>query len=133
MTHCKRYIILLLVIGVSIFIMNQFEDNLYIKAFFGIMILGIFFMIRSVKHAKELPPDVNPDIEDKLQTNEVDKVVCKVNPGNTINHEDQIDRYLKLMIEVDEELRKEGTIDPNSPCYNMHLNYRISERLEANK
>ena len=33
------------------------------------------------------------------------------------------------MIEVDEELRKEGNIDPNSPSYNMHLNYRISERL----
>lgn len=133
MTHCKRYIILLLVIGVSIFIMNQFEDNMYIKAFLGIMILGIFLMVRSVGHAKELHPDVNPDMQDVLQTDEVNKMVGNVKPENTINHEDQIDRYLKLMIEVDEELRKEGAIDPNSSCYNLHLNYRISERLEANK
>ena len=86
-------------------------------------------MIKGVASAVELPADENPDKINEMQATKFNKTIDNLSQKTPMSHEDQIDKYLKLMIEVDEELRKEGNIDPNSPSYNMHLNYRISERL----
>ena len=129
MIHYKRFLLLAAVIGGCILVMNIFEDNLFVKIFLGILILGILFMIKGVASAVELPADETPDKINEMQATGFNKTIDKLIQEKTISHEDQIDKYLKLMIEVDEELRKEGNIDPNSPSYNMHLNYRISERL----
>ena len=129
MIHYKRFLLLAAVIGVCILVMNIFEDNLFVKIFLGILILGILFMIKGVASAVELPADETPDKINEMQATGFNKTIDNLSQEKTISHEDQIDKYLKLMIEVDEELRKEGNIDPNSPSYNIHLNYRISERL----
>lgn len=129
MIHYKRFLLLVAIIGGCIFVMNLFEDNLFVKIFLGILILGILFMIKGVASAVELPADETPDKINEMQATGFNKTIDNLSQEKTISHEDQIDKYLKLMIEVDEELRKEGNIDPNSPSYNMHLNYRISERL----
>lgn len=129
MIHYKRFLLLAAVIGGCILVMNIFEDNLFVKIFLGILILGILFMIKGVASAVELPADETPDKINEMQATGFNKTIDNLIQEKTISHEDQIDKYLKLMIEVDEELRKEGNIDPNSPSYNMHLNYRISERL----
>ena len=129
MIHYKRFLLLAVVIGGCILVMNIFEDNLFVKIFLGILILGILFMIKGVASAVELPADETPDKINEMQATGFNKTIGNLSQEKTISHEDQIDKYLKLMIEVDEELRKEGNIDPNSPSYNMHLNYRISERL----
>ena len=129
MIHYKRFLLLAVVIGGGILVMNIFEDNLFVKIFLGILILGILFMINGVASAVELPADETPDKINEMQATGFNKTIDNLSQEKTISHEDQIDKYLKLMIEVDEELRKEGNIDPNSPSYNMHLNYRISERL----
>lgn len=42
-----------------------------------------------------------------------------------------VDLYLRLLIEADEELAKDPTIDQMSPSYNIQLNNRIAERLES--
>lgn len=129
MIHYKRFLLLAVVIGGCILVMNIFEDNLFVKIFLGILIFGILFMIKGLASAVELPADENPDKINEMQATGFNKTIDNLSQEKTISHEDQIDKYLKLMIEVDEELRKEGNIDPNSPSYNMHLNYRISERL----
>lgn len=129
MIHYKRFLLLAAVIGGCILVMNIFEDSLFVKIFLGILILGILFMIKGVASAVELPADETPDKINEMQATGFNKTIDNLSQKKTISHEDQIDKYLKLMIEVDEELRKEGNIDPNSPSYNMHLNYRISERL----
>lgn len=129
MIHYKRFLLLVAIIGGCILVMNLFEDNLFVKIFLGILILGILFMIKGVASAVELPADENPDKINEMQATKFNKTIDNLSQKTPMSHEDQIDKYLKLMIEVDEELRKEGNIDPNSPSYNMHLNYRISERL----
>lgn len=129
MIHYKRFLLLVAIIGGCILVMSLFEDNLFVKIFLGILILGILFMIKGVASAVELPADETPDKINEMQATGFNKTIDNLSQEKTISHEDQIDKYLKLMIEVDEELRKEGNIDPNSPSYNMHLNYRISERL----
>lgn len=129
MIHYKRFLLLVAIIGGCILVMNLFEDNLFVKIFLGILIFGILFMIKGLASAVELPADENPDKINEMQTTKFNKTIDNLSQKTPMSHEDQIDKYLKLMIEVDEELRKEGNIDPNSPSYNMHLNYRISERL----
>jgi len=42
-----------------------------------------------------------------------------------------VDLYLRLLIEADEELAKDATVDQMSPSYNIQLNNRIAERLES--
>ena len=42
-----------------------------------------------------------------------------------------MDLYLRLLIEADEELVKDPTVDQMSPSYNFQLNNRIAERLES--
>ena len=42
-----------------------------------------------------------------------------------------VDLYLRLLIEADEELAKDPTIDQMSLSYNIQLNNRIAERLES--
>lgn len=42
-----------------------------------------------------------------------------------------MDLYLRLLIEADEELAKDPTIDQMSTSYNILLNNRIAERLES--
>ena len=42
-----------------------------------------------------------------------------------------MDLYLRLLIEADEELAKDSTVDQMSPSYNIQLNNRIAERLES--
>ena len=42
-----------------------------------------------------------------------------------------MDLYLRLLIEADEELAKDPTIDQMSTSYNIQLNNRIAERLES--
>ena len=47
------------------------------------------------------------------------------------NHDSNLDSYLNLLIETDEELSKDPTIDQKSFSYNVRLNRRIAERLES--
>jgi hypothetical protein len=42
-----------------------------------------------------------------------------------------IDTYLTLLIETDEELSKDPTVDKSSPSYNNLLNHRIGIKLNA--
>ena len=42
-----------------------------------------------------------------------------------------MDLYLRLLIEADEELAKDPTVDQMSPSYNIQLNNRIADRLES--
>lgn len=52
-------------------------------------------------------------------------------PTEKLDHNSNVDLYLRLLIEADEELAKAPTVDQMSPSYNIQLNNRIAERLES--
>lgn len=52
-------------------------------------------------------------------------------PMAKLDHNSNVDLYLRLLIEVDEELAKDPTVDQMSPSYNIQLNNRIAERFES--
>ena len=47
------------------------------------------------------------------------------------NHDSNLDSYLNLLIETDEELSKDPTIDQKSFSYNVQLNRRIAELFKT--
>ena len=82
----------------------------------------------SIQTAYQLPDDIDPDtmqpIDKSVDTSAAvttEKLGCNSN----------VDLYLRLLIEADEELAKDPTIDQMSPSYNIQLNNRIAERLES--
>lgn len=129
MTQYKYGCLLLLSIGVCLVLMSLIDDNLYLKAILGLVILGTICLIKSIWSAVELPPDVNPETMQEIESAEKKEVTPEMQQEPEFEYEDNIDKYLKLLIEVDEQLRKEGIVKPDSPSYNLHLNHRISERL----
>lgn len=66
---------------------------------------------------------------EEIEPAKKDETVNDMQQEQELGHEDNIDIYLRLMIEVSEELAKERIVKPDSPSYNLHLNHRISERL----
>ena len=52
-------------------------------------------------------------------------------PTEKLDHNSNVDLYLRLLIEADEELAKDPTIDQMPRTYKIHLNNRIAERLES--
>lgn len=129
MTQFKYSCLLLSAIGFCLVLMSLIDDNLYIKAILGLVILGTVCLIKCIWSAVELPPDINPDTMEEIEPAKKDETVNDMQQEQELGHEDNIDIYLRLMIEVSEELAKEGIVKPDSPSYNLHLNHRISERL----
>ena len=102
--------------------------NIIAKAIVGLMIVFCIFVMRSIQTAYQLPDDIDPDTMQPIDTS--------VNTSATVqteklDHNSNVDLYLRLLIEADEELAKDPTVDQMSPSYNIQLNNRIAERLES--
>ena len=52
-------------------------------------------------------------------------------PVSSVKDERAIDTYLTLLIETDEELSNDPSVDKSSPSYNNLLNHRIGMKLNA--
>lgn len=105
-----------------------FNLNIIAKAIIGLLIVFCIFVMRSIQTAYHLPDDIDPDtmqpIDKSVDTSAAvttEKLGCNSN----------VDLYFRLLIEADEELAKDPTIDQMSPSYNILLNNRIAERLES--
>ena len=83
--------------------------------------------MRIIKMAYVLAYDIDPDTLDKLSSLTDDYAIG----DEKRNHDSNLDSYLNLLIETDEELSKDPTIDQKSFSYNVRLNRRIAERLES--
>ena len=121
----KFYIVAILVMVLVLMLCNL---NIMAKAIVGLMIVFCIFVMRSIQTAYQLPDDIDPDTMQPIDTS--------VNTSATVqteklDHNSNVDLYLRLLIEADEELAKDPTIDQMSPSYNFQLNNRIAERLES--
>ena len=102
--------------------------NIMAKAIVGLMIVFCIFVMRSIQTAYQLPDNIDPDTMLPIEPH--GKSAADM-PTEMLDHNSNVDLYLRLLIEADEELAKDPTIDQMSPSYNIQLNNRIAERLES--
>ena len=83
--------------------------------------------MRSIKRAYDLADDIDPDTLETVTPLADENVI-----GEEIrSHDSNLDFYLNLLIETDEELSNDPSVDQKSFNYNVRLNSRIAERLES--
>ena len=119
------YIIAILVMALVLMLCNL---NIMAKAIVGLMIVFCIFVMRSIQTAYQLPDDIDPDTMLPIDTSVNTSAAVQT---EKLDHNSNVDLYLRLLIEADEELAKDPTVDQMSPSYNFQLNNRIAERLES--
>ena len=127
-TKRKVYTFYIIAIQVMVLVLMLCNLNIMAKAIVGLMIVFCIFVMRSIQTAYQLPDNIDPDT---MQPIEPHANMNASMPKEKLDHNSHVDLYLRLLIEVDEELAKDPTIDQMSPSYNIQLNNRIAERLES--
>ena len=127
-TKRKVYTFYIIAILVMVLVLMLFDLNIMVKAIVGLMIVFCIFVMRSIQTAYQLPDDIDPDT---MQPIEPHGKSSEAIPKEKLYHNSNVDLYLRLLIEADEELAKDSTVDQMSPSYNIQLNNRIAERLES--
>ena len=127
-TKRKVYTFYIIAILVMVLVLMLFDLNIMAKAIVGLMIVFCIFVMRSIQTAYQLPDDIDPDTMQPIDTSVNTSAAVQM---EKLDHNSNVDLYLRLLIEADEELAKDPTIDQMSPSYNIHLNNRIAERLES--
>lgn len=111
-----------------VLVLMLFDLNIMAKAIVGLMIVFCIFVMRSIQTAYQLTDDIDPDT--MLPIKPHGKSTAAI-PTEKSDHNSNVDLYLRLLIEADEELAKDPTVDQMSPSYNFQLNNKIAERLES--
>lgn len=127
-TKRKVYTFYIIAILVMVLVLMLCNLNIMAKAIVGLLIVFCIFLMRSIQTAYQLPDDIDPDTMQPIDTSVNTSAAV---PTAKLDHNSNVDLYLRLLIEADEELAKDPTIDQMSPSYNFQLNNRIAERLES--
>ena len=127
-TKRKVYTFYIIAILVMVLVLMLCNLNIMAKAIVGLMIVFCIFVMRSIQTAYQLPDDIDPDTMQPIDTSVNTSVAVQT---EKLDHNSNVDLYLRLLIEVDEKLAKDPTVDQMSPSYNIQLNNRIAERLES--
>ena len=126
-TNRKIYVFYFTVIMLAVLAMMVFDLNIIIKAILCFLIFSCLMVMRSIQRAYELADDIDPDTLETVTPLADDYAIG----DEKTSHDSNLDYYLNLLIETDEELSKDPTIDQKSFSYNVQLNKRIAERLES--
>ena len=127
-TKRKVYTFYIIAILVMVLVLMLFDLNIMAKAIVGLMIVFCIFVMRSIQTAYQLPDDIDPDTMQPIDTSVNTSAAVQM---EKLDHNSNVDLYLRLLIEADEELAKDPTVDQMSPSYNIQLNNKIAERLES--
>ena len=127
-TKRKVYTFYTVAILVMVLVLMLCNLNIMAKAIVGLMIVFCIFVMRSIQTAYQLPDDIDPDTMLPIETHGKSTEAMSV---EKLDHNSNVDLYLRLLIDADEELAKDPTIGQMSPSYNFQLNNRIAERLES--
>ena len=127
-TKRKVYTFYIIAILVMVSVLMLCNLNIMAKAIVGLMIVFCIFVMRSIQTAYQLPDDIDPDTMLPIDTSINTSAAVQT---EKIDHNSNVDLYLRLLIEADEELAKDPTVDQMSPSYNIQLKNRIAERLES--
>lgn len=126
-TKRKVYTFYIIAILVMVLVLMLCNLNIMAKAIVGLMIVFCVFVMRSIQTAYQLD-DIDPDTMLPIEPHGKSPAAM---PTKKLDHNSNVDLYLRLLIEADEELAKDPIIDQMSPSYNIQLNNRIAERLES--
>ena len=127
-TKRKVYTFYIIAILVMVLVLMLCNLNIMAKAIVGLMIVFCIFVMRSIQTAYQLPEDIDPDTMLPIDTSVNTSAAVQT---EKLDHNSNVDLYLRFLIEADEELAKDPTVDQMSPSYNIQLNNRIAERLES--
>ena len=127
-TKRKVYTFYIIAILVMVLVLMLCNLNIMAKAIVGLMIVFCIFVMRSIQTAYKLPDDIDPDTMQPIDTSVNTSAAVQT---EKLDRNSNVDLYLRLLIEADDELAKDPTIDQMSPSYNIQLNNRIAERLES--
>lgn len=127
-TKRKVYTFYIIAILVMVSALMLFNLNIIAKAIIGLLIVFCIFVMRSIQTAYHLPDDIDLDTMQPIDTSVNTSAAV---PTAKLDHNSNVDLYLRLLIEADEELAKDPTVDQMSPSYNFQLNNKIAERLES--
>ena len=120
------------IITLCVLALFVFNLNIYAKAVLCALILLCVLVMRSLKHALPIPPDIDTDSVQDVESVDTETVESpEVGRTSTIKNGSPIDTYLILLIETDEELSNDPSVDTSSPNYNNLLNHRIGIKLNA--
>ena len=119
------YMFYSVIITLCILALFVFDLNIYVKAVLCTLVFLCVLIMRSLKKAIILPPTIEQEPASEATPSPT------VGTDSTVEHGGAIDLYLTLLIETDEELSKDPTIDKSSPNYNNLLNHRIGLKLDA--
>jgi hypothetical protein len=137
------------IIAICILALFVFHLNIYAKAVLCTVVLLCVCIMRSVSKTVLLPPDIDPDTMQPINplsmsgsaTDVTDADVEEIGNTETVDNTTEntstiskggpIDTYLNLLIETDEELSNDPSVDTSSPSYNNLLNHRIGLKLAA--
>lgn len=125
-TKRKVYTFYIIAILVMVLVLMLCNLNIMAKAIVGLMIVFCIFVMRSIQTAYQLPDDIDPDTMLPIEPHGKSPEAM---PTEKLDYNSNVD--LHLLIEADEELAKDPTIDQMSSSYNIQLNNRIAERLES--
>ena len=113
------------IIALSILALFVFNLNIYAKAVLCTLVLLCVLVMRSLKHAVPMLPDIDTETTTETEETPSEKT------ASTVEHGGAIDTYLTLLIETDEELKNDPSVDTSSPSYTNLLNERIGMKLNA--
>lgn len=124
----KVYTFYITVILLAVVAMMVFNLNIVAKAILCLVVFFCLLVMRSIQHAYPLPDDIDPDTMKPVKPITMPEHIQETGEAD---RNDNVDLYLRLLIEADEELSRDPDIDQMSPSYNIQLNRRIAERLES--
>ena len=113
------------IITLCILALFVFNLNIYAKAVLCTLVVLCVCIIRSLKHAVPIPLDIDTETITETEETPSEETVSTVENGGAI------DTYLTLLIETDEELKNDPSVDTSSPSYTNLLNERIGMKLDA--
>ena len=124
----KRKVYTFYIVAILVMVLMLCNLNIMAKAIVGLLIVFCIFLMRSIQTAYQLPDDIDPDTMLPIEPHGKSSEAM---PTEKLDHNSNVELYLRLLIEADEELAKDPTVDQMSPSYNIQLNNRIAERLES--
>ena len=123
------------IITLCILALFVFNLNIYAKAVLCTLVVLCVCIMRSLKHALPIPTDSDKEMTQEVEETEFNEAEAVKNntesSGSTVKDGEAIDTYLSLLIETDEELSNDPSVDTSSPNYNNLLNHRIGMKLNA--
>lgn len=102
-TKRKVYTFYIIAILVMVLVLMLFDLNIMAKAIVGLMIVFCIFVMRSIQTAYQLPDDIDPDTMLPIETHGKSPEAM---PTEKLDHNSNVDLYLRLLIEADKNWRK---------------------------